>query len=268
MKISVIIVNHNHGKYLKKLLFSVKKNIDYLKYKFILIDNKPGDPVIPWIKNNYSWIMVYSNSKVKGFSENVNFGINLSTESKYILLINPDVILKNDTINTLSNYMDANRSVGVASPKLLNMDGTNQYSSRKFSDPITTVIRGLRLEWFPFLRRFNDNYLLKKRKGKEPAVDWVTGAFMMIRTSALNSVGLFDEKNFFMYSEDQDLCIRMWRAKWEVHILNNVEANHFYQRAGVKKIFSKYFYFQLTSTFRLFKKYNWKLSRQHNSNIP
>ena len=131
------------------------------------------------------------------------------------------------------------------------MNGTSQYSARRFSDPLTTIIRGLRLESLALFRKYNDAYLMKHKTddGCLVDVDWVTGAFMFIRYDALVDVGLFDDKNFFLYSEDQDMCIRMWKKNWKVQVLDSFRAYHHYQREGVENIFSKHFSYQLVSTY-------------------
>ena len=117
--------------------------------------------------------------------------------------------------------MDSNGQVGIVAPKLLNMKWNQQYSARRFSDPLTTIIRGLRLENLALFRKYNDAYLMKYKRiiAAFLDVDWVTGAFMFIRYDALIDVGLFDDKNFYLYSEDQDMCIRMWKNNWKVQVL-------------------------------------------------
>ena len=211
--ITIIIVNHKHGKMLRDLIFSFESHTNYKKYRFIIIDNSPGDKILSYLKRKYSWLEIYSNSKPKGFSYNINQAIKRVEDSKYLIIINPDVVIKEDIIDNLKSYMDSNGQVGIVAPKLLNMNGTSQYSARRFSDPLTTIIRGLRLESLALFRKYNDAYLMKHKTddGCLVDVDWVTGAFMFIRYDALVDVGLFDDKNFFLYSEDQDMCIRMWK---------------------------------------------------------
>ena len=261
--ITIIIVNHNHGKMLRDLIFSFESHTNYKKYRFIIIDNKPVDEILTSLEKKYSWLEIYSNFKPRGFSSNINQAIKRARDTKYLILINPDVVIKEDIIDNLKSYMDSNGQVGIVAPKLLNMNGTSQYSARKFSDPLTTVIRGLRLENLALFRKYNDAYLMKNKTddGCLVDVDWVTGAFMFIRYDALVDVGLFDDKNFFLYSEDQDMCIRMWKNNWKVQVLDSFRAYHHYQREGVQNIFSKHFLYQLVSTYNLFKKYNWKLTR-------
>ena len=148
---------------LRDLIFSFESHTNYKKYRFIIIDNSPGDKILSYLKRKYSWLEIYSNSKPKGFSYNINQAIKRVEDSKYLIIINPDVVIKEDIIDNLKSYMDSNGQVGIVAPKLLNMNGTSQYSARRFSDPLTTIIRGLRLESLALFRKYNDAYLMKHK---------------------------------------------------------------------------------------------------------
>ena len=261
-KISIIIVNHNHGDLLKKTIHSIYKCSDYNNYDLIIVDNNHDDLTIDWIKKEFSNLIIISNSRPRGFASNVNHAIKFSNDSKYILMVNPDVEIKSGLFNTLLDYMDNNNNVGIAAPLLLNPDFTLQYSCRRFSTILTTLMRGFHLDKVFVNSPSVTKYLMKDTDhSKTIDVDWVTGALMIVRKKAINDIGLLDNNRFYLYAEDQDWCIRMWLKNWRVSYVPNAKAVHHYLRKGINKPFSISAYYQLVSTVKLFKKYNWNLSR-------
>ncbi len=128
-----------------------------------------------------------------------------------------------------------------------------QYSCRRFPKPLDTIGRFLQLD--NVNKKLFSNYLMKDFNHKENIdVDWVTGAMMMIRSKAFLDVGCFDEKSFFLYCEDLDLCKRMWLKKWRVHYVADNSAIHHHLRGGLN-LFSRNFYFHLKSTINYYRKY-------------
>ncbi len=192
--VSFVIVSYKHD--LKLLIDDIQKTVK-LSYEII-------------ISNNYGFlslqddaVKIINNKHNLGYGRACNKAIKIS-KGKYIIILNPDVTINKNTIPDLIQFMNDNKQVNIAAPKLLYPDGSLQYSCRRFPTLSTLLLRNTRLVVFKSLRNkvAKDNML--DYNHKEPRqVDWVSGAFMVLRRKYL-----FDS-NFFMYFEDVDLCRRV-----------------------------------------------------------
>jgi len=153
----------------------------------------------------------------EGFAAGVNRGAR-AARTPYLLLLNPDSIADPGICRSLADWMDAHPDVGAAGPRIRNSDGSIQASARNFPD-FTTGIAG-RSSWltrvFPGNPLSRRNLAAMNRAGTSPiAVDWVSGACMIIRRTAFDAVGGMDD-GFFLYWEDADFCRRLTHAGWSV----------------------------------------------------
>ena len=156
-------------------------------------------------------------------------------KGKYILLLNPDAILKQDSVEVFFKFLEANDDVGLVSGKILNIDGSLQLScSRNFPSIIYVVgrliVRCLGISWF--LNKFLPNikypfkwWMTPREHQRENEVENITGACLFIRKKVLDQVGYFDE-NFFMYFEETELCYRIRKKGWKIYYLPNAEILH------------------------------------------
>ena len=246
---SIITVTMNHLPLLKEFLASVDRALTGRNdYELIVVDNCSTDGTVRYIQRHHPNVKVYVNNRVKGFAANNNFAIQRS-KGDYILLLNPDIQVLPDSIDNLIRFMEEHPDVGLVGPKLLNPDFTVQYSSRRFIDGYTLLLR--LLNWGsdnPQQTRLVE-YLMKKmdRSHSQP-VDWLIGAAMIVRRKAILDVGLMDE-NFFLYIEDQDWCYRMWKAGWKVYYLPEAQMIHVHQRLSVKRLVWKMTYYHAKSLF-------------------
>jgi GT2 family glycosyltransferase len=259
MRYTVIIINHSHGDMAKRAVESLIKNDQIDPGHIVLIDNNGDLDVNNWISAEYPSATLIKNNIRKGFAENANLGISHSN-SEYVILVNPDIYIQYSCTSQLLSYMDRNQDVGIVGPKLLNEDGSLQPSCRRYSTVATTFMRSLRLDLM-FKKNYTvSRYLMEDYDHQEEKdVDWLTGAFMVIRRKAAIEIGYLDSQQFFMYAEDQDYCARMWMKNWRVVYFPDVSVNHLYLRQGVTNPMSINAYYQLKSTYRLLKKYNWKI---------
>ena len=194
---------------------------------------------------------------------------------RYVLLLNPDVECLPGFLDTLVAFMDEHPDVGIAAPKLLNPDGTLQPSCRRFSTPASILIRGLHLDGVSRRTGLMQRYLMDDFDHQTVAdVDWVTGALMIVRREAIALVGPMDER-YFLYSDDQDWCCRMWRGGWRVCYVPQAQAVHAHMREGIRKPWSRAARHQLINGIRMFRKFGWRLSRtspavatQHDGSRP
>lgn len=150
-------------------------------------------------------------------SENIGYGAahnialrkSLALRCDYHLVLNPDIEFSPASIGKIIRYMDANTDIGALQPIILNPDGSMQYTVRLLPTPMDLILRRFLPEWL--CRRQRDRYELRHiDHSKTFNVPVIQGSFMFLRCSAINKVGLFDER-FFMYPEDIDLTRRIHR---------------------------------------------------------
>jgi hypothetical protein len=143
-----------------------------------------------------------------------------------VLLLNPDTEIVGDCISQLASYMQRQPEVGVVGPRLLNPDGSTQPNRRRWPSPLTAVFESTPLEWHWPDNRFARRYRCADLADDQPgAVDWITGAAMLVRGTAVEQVGGLDE-GYFMYSEELDWCRRFSAAGWAVHYLPAARVIH------------------------------------------
>jgi hypothetical protein len=259
-KLAVIIINHQHGELYKSAVISLKnstwKNIDQ-----IFFINNDGDFDKAWLTLQIPEIRIIENSRPKGFAENNNRIFRDNPDFDYYLLFNPDADCFPEMVSKLVSVMESQPGIGAAGPRLINPDGSIQSSRRRFASFPVLLIRALHIDaLFKDLPIVNQ-YLMDDIPFDDLTdVNWVTGAVMILRKTALDDVGFFDER-FFMYFEDEDLCCRMWQSGWRVCYLNTAQAYHVHIAAGRKKLFSRANFHHVTSAFKMLLKYKGNIKR-------
>lgn len=260
---AIIIINHNHKKSIIKLIESIYAHNNLETTKIIFIQNKPSKFVKNYIKD-FDEIVFVENNDIQGFARNVNDAIHLAKSMfsvNYFLLLNPDIVLRNNILSPFTKMIDNDKEIGIIGPKLLNEDGSIQFSCRKFYNLKYIFIRMFRLSYI-IGSKIENNILMKNVNHDEQSnVDWISGAAMFFNKEFLDKVGVFDDKNYFMYGEDQDLCLRSWHNNLKVVYNPQVECFHSYGRKGSSLKISKHSYYQLYSTVKMFKKFKFSLKR-------
>ena len=144
-----------------------------------------------------------------------NAGIR-QARGRYVCVLNPDTMAFPDTFAKLIAFMDKNPRAGIVGPKLINPDGTLQYTRCRFPQFLTPVFRRTPLQRLSTVEQKLNVYLTKDEDYNSPqTADWLYGACLCIRREVLEKIGLFDER-FFLGFEDTDLCRRVWQAGFEV----------------------------------------------------
>lgn len=202
--LSIIIVSYKSKEHLKVLLPSIFASTKKYSYEVIVVDNDSQDGTAESVGGLLQMIpsLKLIENQNNGFSAGNNLGIKQAV-GKYILLLNPDTEVKSDTFEIMLDMMENRPNVGISGCKLVKADGKLDLACRrKFPNP-----------WNSFKRLFllnNKNYNYSNiSQDQEMEVDSVVGAFLLIRKSIIDKIGLLDEK-FFMYGEDLDWC---WRCK-------------------------------------------------------
>lgn len=260
--LSIVTVSNNHLPLIQKCLTSLFAISWTVAFEMVLVDNASKDRTVEWVREHFPQVMIVRNEMPKGYAENANIGIRAKQNGRYIMSINPDIECLPGLLDELVAFMDSNPDVGIAGPKLLNPDLTLQPSCRRFSTPWAIFIRGLHLDGvFRQTRSIRDYLMEDLDHDRVMEVDWVTGALQVVRREAIAQVGLMDYQNYFLYSEDQDWCCRMWQAGWRVCYVPAARAIHAHMREGIKKPWSRSARYQLKSAYRMFRKFDWKLTR-------
>lgn len=216
MDLSFIILNYKSKGLLKNCLKSiVASDWGKLQYEIIVVDNDSGDGVKEMLGHNFAGVTLIESRQNLGMGAGNNLGIK-QAQGEYLVILNPDAVVLGDAVKKMHDFMAANHRVGLAGPKLINPDGSLQYTRCRFPSLLTPVYRRTPLQKLKIIQDKLNLYLTKDQSYSEASrADWLYGACLFIRRQALDQVGYFDER-YFLGFEDTDLCRRMWRAGWEV----------------------------------------------------
>lgn len=229
--LSVVIVNYNSFHDCCRCLGSILRNNIALEKNIVVVDNASPDNSGPELRDKYPNVNVILNEKNNGFGGGVNVGVN-STSTPYVLILNPDTYFKDNSINGAIDTLLSDGSVGVVGLRLENVDGSLQYSARRFYSLMTVILRRAS---FSFVSKFrdleNEHLMLSSWGGERFEADWVMGTGFVVRKKAFDDVSGMDEK-YFLYLEDTDFCFRLWQSGWKVLVEPNASLVHAHQRAS------------------------------------
>lgn len=208
-QLSVIIVNFNVRHFLEQVLLSVRRAAEGLQVEIIVVDNCSSDDSNEIIKQKFTDVYLIENQINVGFSRANNQGI-LVARGKYVLLLNPDTVLAEDTLHKCLIFMELHPSVGGMGIRMI--DGSGRFlpeSKRGFPTPWVAFCKAFGLSaLFPKSQRFNTYSLGHLSEYETNEADVLAGAFMLMPRAVLTKIGLLDE-TFFMYGEDIDLSYRI-----------------------------------------------------------
>ncbi len=227
MDISIVIVNYNVRDFLNNALVSVFKALEGLEGEVFVVDNASDDGSSALVRQSFPQVHLIANTVNVGFAKANNQALTVST-GKYLMLLNPDTVVQEDTFHTLINFFEANHDVGMAGCKILNPDGSFQLPCRRsFPTPWVafTKISGLS-SMFGSTKLFGRYNLTYLNPDDTYEVDAVSGSCMMIRRDVYESIGGLDE-SFFMYGEDLDWCYRVQKAGWRVFYVADTKIIHY-----------------------------------------
>lgn len=209
MKLTVIIVNYNVQHFLEQCLYSVRKAAKNQAIEVFVVDNNSVDGSMAMVKEKFPEVLLIENKKNTGFSYANNQAIKIA-KGQYILLLNPDTVVEEDTFEKVISFMDAHPDAGGLGVKML--DGKGKFlpeSKRGLPTPSVAFYKIVGLSrLFPHSETFGKYHLGYLDKDKTHEVEILSGAFMLLRKEALDKIGLLDE-TFFMYGEDIDLSYRI-----------------------------------------------------------
>jgi len=246
--LSIIIVNWNAREYLLQCLESIFQTEEIPAEEIIVIDNGSEDGSAAEVRRRFSHCQMISNEKNLGFAKATNQGLRAS-RGRYLLLLNPDTVVKRGALQRFILFMDRHPEAGIAGAQLLNPDGSRQNSIANFPSLATELLNKSLLRFF-----FPERFPGKEKNYPEPIeVDSVIGAAMMVRREALEQVGGLDE-DYFLFFEETDWCYRIRKGGWAIYHVPHVEICHFQGKsAETRKERAKIEYFR--SRYQFFRKH-------------
>lgn len=209
MRLSVIIVNYNVKYFLEQALYSVRKAVTGIEAEVIVVDNNSSDSSVDLVREKFPEVILIANKENTGFSKANNQGIAVST-GEYVLLLNPDTVVEEDTFKQCLAFMDAHPDAGALGVKMV--DGKGHFlpeSKRSLPTPAVSFYKIFGLaSLFPRSKRFGRYHLGYLDDDQTHEIEVLAGAFMFMRRETLDKIGWLDE-TFFMYGEDIDLSYRV-----------------------------------------------------------
>jgi len=241
MQLSIIIVSYNVRNFINLCLSSIKSAKQNIELEIIIVDNNSEDDSVNYIKKNFGWVELIENKENIGFSKANNQAIK-QAKGKYILILNPDTIIEENTLVDCIDFMEKTSNCGALGVKMIGFDGKFQPESKRgFPTPAVSFYKMFGFsKLFPnskIFGRYNLSYLPENEINK---IEILSGAFMFVRKTTLEKSGSFDE-DYFMYGEDIDLSYRILQSGFENYYFPKTKILHF-KGESTKKNESKYIY--------------------------
>ena len=234
MKLSVIIVNYNVKHFIEQCLHSVYGALKGIDAEVFVVDNNSVDGSVALIKEKFPQVILIENKINTGFSKANNQAIRVS-KGQYVLLLNPDTVVQEDTFAKVIDFMNAHPDAGGLGVKMV--DGKGNFlpeSKRGLPTPEVAFYKIFGLsKFFPKSKRFGRYHLTYLDKNKTHSIDVLSGAFMLLRAETLAKCGLLDEE-YFMYGEDIDLSYRIILSGYKNYYFADTTIIH-YKGESTKK---------------------------------
>jgi N-acetylglucosaminyl-diphospho-decaprenol L-rhamnosyltransferase len=221
--LSVVVVTHNGRDLALATLRSARASAGPIDVEWFVVDSGSSDDTPEAVERELPDVRVIRGANL-GFAHANNMALP-SARGRYVLLLNPDVEIGRGTLADLVLALDRRPDVGAAGVVLRGTGGELLPSIRRFPSPTRDLGEALFAPRWPVLRRVQELDLEFDRYFAERSVDWVSGAFLVVRRAAVEDVGPLDER-FFLYSEEIDWCWRIRAAGWDIRHLPLIEATH------------------------------------------
>lgn len=244
--VTISIVTYNNAGIIEETLQSILKFME--PQNIYIVDNQSTDATVETVKK-YPGVNVIVNQSNGGFGAGHNAALPY-LNSKYHVIVNPDIIVDTDVFSEMAAYFDVHPEIVLAVPQVRYTDGSVQNLPKA-----RPSVRALAANRLPVFKKSREAYLMLNEDISEPReIGFTTGCFMFIRTAVYQKLKGFDER-YFMYFEDGDLGRRA-EEFGKVCILPQFYVYHKWERAGAKKL--KFFIIQLKSAFKYFNRWGWK----------
>jgi GT2 family glycosyltransferase len=258
MDLSIVLLNYKSKGLLRQCINGLLAAPHGKSYEIIVVDNDSEDGTPEMITQEFPEVRCIVSPTNCGFGPGNNIGIR-EAKGRYVVIMNPDIVVLDGALDCLVDYMDEHSDVGMVGPQLMNPDRSIQYSCYQYPTPMIPVYRRTPLGKLKSGKQAIREYVMQDwDHATEREVDWLLGACIMMRKDMLDKVGLFDEQ-FFLYLEDTDLCRRAWEAGWRVVYNPAAQLVHYHKResAGgvLKSLRNKVTRIHIYSGIKYFRKY-------------
>jgi len=222
MILSILIVNWNTCELIDDSITSILAHLPEFEFEIIVVDNASTDGSASLIRRNFPQIHLIENHENIGFARAVNQALEESL-GEYVLLLNSDTLIPPNQLSKAVMFLQEYQEAGAVGVKLLNLDGSFQASFARFPNLFSETIQAVGIgrliygPYYPSPRPVDDE--------KAQPVDWVAGAFLLVRREVYERVGGLDP-DYWMYSEETDWCYRIQQAGWKIYYLPDVFIIH------------------------------------------
>jgi GT2 family glycosyltransferase len=243
MELSVIIVSYNVKHFLEQCLTSVRKASSSIECEIFVVDNNSADGSCSMVRQEFPETRLIINHENRGFSAANNQALKLAT-GRYLLLLNPDTLVKEDTFTRCISFMDNHPDAGAMGVRMINGKGRFlPESKRALPTPQTAFFKIAGLSRiFPKSELFNKYYLGNLNNMQTTEADIISGAFMFLRGEAVAETGFLDE-DFFMYGEDIDYCHRLLQNGYKNYYFPETTIIHFKGESTKKEDLNVFIHF-------------------------
>ena len=216
LRITVVIVTYNAADFIVRCLHSLVSSEQKGLIKVVVVDNASEDETVDIVRNNFPWVKLIQSGWNRGFGAGNNLAID-DLEGDFVFILNPDAEIEEYCCETLIDFLDSHPDTGCVGPAVVDESGERTVSFQAFTSLLTSFWSASCLHKFIPLNRINGRWkVLYKPPPVSVEVDRLLGAAMMVRRSALQQTGGFDE-NFFLFSEEEDLCYRLRQLGWLIY---------------------------------------------------
>lgn len=223
--LSITICSWNTQEDLRACLASLEAVRGEANFETIVVDNDSEDKSAEMVEAEFPWVVLFKMKQNLGFTGGQNYAME-RRRGRHAFMLNSDTVVHEGAIAKLMSYVDANPDVGMVGPRLLNPDGSLQYSCRRFPNPIAALFRNTPIgKLFPNNRYTRDYLMQDWNHDSELDVDWISGAALLATEACIAKIGLLDPE-YFMFSEDVDWCWRCHEAGFRVVYLPDAVITH------------------------------------------
>lgn len=256
--VSVVIISWKMRDLLEKCLETIYLFTKNINFEVIVIDNNSQDGTSEMIEKHFPRVKLIKNPENRGVAPARNQGIR-ETRGKYILILDADMELVDNSIKHLFDFMENNPDAGIVGCKLVDKDFNLQSSCKRFPTILAFLFR--RLEWIEVVKNSKTlkYHTMQDYDHKEiKTVDYLIGACQFFRRDVVDKIGMYDDKIFYG-PEDIDFCLRIWKAGWKVYYYPLTSIIHHEQRITKKNLFSVISLKHFVGIFYIYKKYNFRI---------
>ena len=257
-ELSVIIVSHGHEAMLLDCIGSLGEALRDVASETVLLNNLPDGKVEALLRPVFPDVIYMNNPSPVGFADNVNRA-SKACAGKHLLILNPDTVYQSGSIAGAIDYLEQYGDVALLGCRLMNDDGSVQQNYRRFPTLPVILSRGLGADHWPWQPHFYRwRMMLDATFDRPTPVDWVFGAFMLVRRSWFDAVGGMDP-DFNLYYEDVDLCYRLRARGLKTVFYPELQFGHRHLRSSARKPLGKAWRWHVRSAYRILRKHGYLL---------